>query len=106
MSKARDIIDGPAENKWFSWISSSSQTAFSYGIFGAQWSYMNARHIGWWVVTTGMITALPLIFEINREGALEDTERLEVSNRIEAGSTPQELVSEGYASAVEPKVLK
>ena len=26
---------------------------------------MNARHIGWFVVTTGMITALPLIFEVS-----------------------------------------
>ena len=26
---------------------------------------MNSRHIGWFIVTTGMITALPLIFEVS-----------------------------------------
>ena len=25
------------------------------------WTYSNSRIIGWWIVTTGMITALPLI---------------------------------------------
>ena len=25
---------------------------------------MNSRHIGWFIVTTGMITALPLVFEV------------------------------------------
>ena len=29
-------------------------------------TYANSRMIGWWVITTGVITALPLIFEVSR----------------------------------------
>ena len=27
--------------------------------------FMNGRIIGWWIVTTGMITAVPLLFEVS-----------------------------------------
>lgn len=32
--------------------------------FSIRKGYIFARHIGWFIVTTGMITALPLIFEV------------------------------------------
>ena len=34
-------------------------------MFNFTQAYMNSRHIGWFIVTTGMITALPLIFEVS-----------------------------------------
>ena len=73
-----------------------------YGMMG----YMFSRQIGWYIVTTAMITALPLVFEYNREGIVEDLEALQIADAIDKGAAPQQLAQQGMTSAVGPKVLK
>ena len=51
-----------------------------------QWGYSNARHIGWFLVTSAMITAVPLIFEYNRELQLEEMEKLQISKSLAEGA--------------------
>mmetsp|Transcript_25857 Transcript_25857/g.43114 ORF Transcript_25857/g.43114 Transcript_25857/m.43114 type:complete len:109 (-) Transcript_25857:79-405(-) len=108
MSKARDIIERGREegSEFYNWISNSTKSLFTVGPAVTQWCYMNGRIIGWWIVTTGMLTALPLIFEIKREAMLEDLEKMQVDSQLAEGRTPQELAVEGLTSAVDPKVLK
>ena len=91
--------------------------------------YSYSRHIGWFIVTTGIITALPLIFEVTalqlqncnisqlfvlntnfkiqvkRESVVEELEKMQVDKALIDGKTPQELASAGLSSAMEPKVL-
>lgn len=67
--------------------------------------YSYARQIGWFVITTGMITLLPLVFEVRREAALEDFERAQIAAGLQEGKTPQELHAMGLTAAVEPRVL-
>lgn len=57
------------------------------------------------MVTTGMITLLPLVFEVRREAALEEFEHAQIAAGIQEGKTPQELHAMGLAAAVEPRVL-
>lgn len=80
------------------WMTTGSE----YGLMG----YMLSRQIGWYIVTTAMITALPLVFEYNREGIVEDLEALQVADAIDKGAAPQQLAQQGMTSAVGPKVLK
>jgi len=99
-----------------------------------QQAYANSRTIGWWVVTTAMITAVPLIMEVmfplrtqcispppshnhmlslsfplsqyNRELQLEELEKLQIAKALAEGATPAGLAQQGLTSAVEPKVLR
>ena len=76
-----------------------------YGMSWGQWGYSHARHIGWFLVTSALITAVPLIFEYNREMQLEELERLQVAKSLAEGASPYALREQGLSSAVEPKVL-
>lgn len=67
--------------------------------------YQYARQIGWFVVTTGMITLLPLVFEVRREAAIEQAEVSMIEQGLREGKTPQELHQMGLTAAVEPRVL-
>eukprot|EP00428_Durinskia_dybowskii_P067255 CAMPEP_0170388714 /NCGR_PEP_ID=MMETSP0117_2-20130122/18237_1 /TAXON_ID=400756 /ORGANISM="Durinskia baltica, Strain CSIRO CS-38" /LENGTH=78 /DNA_ID=CAMNT_0010644665 /DNA_START=177 /DNA_END=413 /DNA_ORIENTATION=+ len=72
----------------------------------AQWVFMNGRIIGWWIVTTGMITAVPLLFEVRREVIFEQEEGMRVQQLLAEGKTPREVaMNDGLVSAIEPKVL-
>ena len=83
-------------------LKSFASTGYEWGTIGYSWS----RSIGWYVVTTAMITALPLVFEYNREIQVEDMERLQVADALEKGANPMALAQQGMTTAVEPKVLK
>lgn len=109
MSKARSMVEDSSakeSSQWLTTIKSSSQFLFANLVGIAQWSYINARHIGWFIVTTGIITAFPLIFEIKREASLEEDEMRAIGKELAEGKTPQDLAMEGMTSAIEPKVLK
>ena len=93
---------------------------------------MNGKHIGWFIVTTGMITALPLIFEVSyqyhhlcfllnlyelnfficathqvkREAMVEEMEKMQIGAALQEGRSPQELAASGMTAAIEPAVLK
>ena len=79
-----------------------ASTSFEWGQMG----YSMATQVGWIVVTTAMITALPLVFEYNREIQVEELEKLQVQDALEKGANPMALAQQGLTSAVEPKVLK
>lgn len=84
---------------------------------------MGARYIGWFIVTTGIITLLPLMLEvclseiilflsficnikqIKREAIVEEMERVQIERELNDGKTPQELANAGLTSALGPKVL-
>ena len=74
---------------------------YEFGTIGYTWG----RQIGWYVVTTAMITALPLVFEYNREIQVEQMEELQVADALEKGANPMNLAQQGMTSAVDPKVL-
>eukprot|EP01035_Chromulina_nebulosa_P016861 gene16861-22348_t len=57
------------------------------------------------IVTTGMITLLPLVLEVKREGEVEKLEQLQIQSRLAEGISPQELANNGLTSALPPKVL-
>ena len=59
----------------------------------------------WFVVTTGLITAFPLIFEIRREGQIEELERAHIASLLDSGKTPLEMQNSGIQGAIEPRVL-
>jgi hypothetical protein len=119
MSKdARSIVNGGEKKGFFSstlgamginlnWsvvrarMSGIATTGYEWGVMG----YTFTRQIGWYVVTTAMITALPLIFEYNREIQVEDMEALQVQDALEKGANPMALAQQGMTSAVDPKVL-
>jgi hypothetical protein len=67
MSKVRDIVRDADEEQGpslFARMSDYSLMGFHYALGVVNWGYSHARVIGWFVVTTGIITALPLIFEV------------------------------------------
>jgi hypothetical protein len=102
---ARNIV-GDAKPSLAKRLTDWVKIGVSYGQSAFQFLYMNSRMIGWMIVTTGMITALPIYFELRREVMLEELERLEIGQAMEAGKTPQELAASGLSSAIQPKVLK
>jgi len=77
-----------------------------FGMSWGQWSYATLRTVGWFLVTSAMITAVPLIFEYNRELQLEELEKLQIAKGLAEGGTPYGLAQQGLSSAVEPKVLR
>jgi hypothetical protein len=79
----------------------AKQSFISWGLY----AYSKSRIIGWWIVTTGMITALPLVFEVKRENMVEELEQLQINQGLAEGKSPNELAQMGLASAIEPKVL-
>jgi len=104
MTKARDAVNAKPKaepSKWWSWSLSKLSEGKDLWIFGLGW----AKFLGWMVVTTGMITALPLTFEIKREYILDEEESRLIASGISEGRTPQELAMNGLTAAVDPKVL-
>eukprot|EP00388_Colpodella_angusta_P049178 GDKK01078752.1.p2 GENE.GDKK01078752.1~~GDKK01078752.1.p2 ORF type:complete len:110 (-),score=13.22 GDKK01078752.1:12-341(-) len=109
MSKARSTIENGEPSTWSSslkWLNVNTKFAAEFGWNSWLWVYANSRMIGWFIVTTGMITAVPLLFEVKRESMLEELEQIQINRSLAERRTPQELAFEGLTSAVEPKVLK
>lgn len=108
MSNAKKILrgDDPSSNQWLPWAWKKTTSVFITGLSWSSWAYSNARFIGWFMVTTGMITALPLVFEIKREALAEEMEQMQIAAALAEGRTPQELANVGLTGAIEPKVLK
>ena len=113
MSTAREIIDGPTANNnsglKLDWAKLRRKIHMNYRA-GLDWAAVGKKlgtGIGWWLVTTAIVTALPLVIEYNREFAAEEIERLQVMDAIEnQGISPAQLRAQGLASAVAPAVLK
>ena len=60
MSGAREIIENKSKKSWYAWFGSAFGKTSEFAMLG--WSI--ARHVSWFVVTVGMITAVPLILEV------------------------------------------
>uniref|UniRef100_A0A7S3HMU8 Mitochondrial import receptor subunit TOM22 homolog n=1 Tax=Spumella elongata TaxID=89044 RepID=A0A7S3HMU8_9STRA len=108
MSKARSTIESNESSAFsnaFKWLNINTKIAAEFGWNSWLWIYANGRMVGWFIVTTGMITAVPLLFEVKRESILEDLEQIQIGKQLAEGRTPQELAFEGLTAAVEPKVL-
>ena len=91
-----------------SWFSTYSALLTNYATQAASWGKFGwsiGRHLGWFIVTTGLITVLPLVLELRREAVLEEFEKLQVNQGLAEGKTPQEMMQQGLTSAIEPKVL-
>jgi hypothetical protein len=70
MSKIKDTVRGGANNAelgWRAWARSGATRLVTQGLEWGKWAYMSSRFIGWIIVTTGIVTALPLIFEVPSE---------------------------------------
>ena len=119
MVSARDIVDGKKGTAGFAGFMSSMGLNVNWGSLKSrfrtfasksfewgQMGYSLGCQVGWYVVTTAMITALPLVFEYNREIQVEEMEKLQVQDALEKGANPMQLAQQGLTSAVEPKVLK
>ena len=122
MPTAREIVEGDSGKKGGFFASLSGRLGLNmnwkvvqgrlrnYVSTGYEWGVMGyalSRTIGWYVVTTAMITALPLVFEYNREIQVEEMERLQIADAVEnKGATPMALAQQGMTSAVAPKVLQ
>ena len=73
MSKARELLKNEKKASSSSsssmakigeWVRKVITFSTTSGLEWGSWTYKHSRTIGWWIVTTGMITALPLIFEV------------------------------------------
>ena len=113
MSSARELINAPGGSG--GWLPSFDWTTLQRRITmnvraGVNWTKMGSnigKNIGWWLVTTAIITALPLTMEFNREIMAEEVERLTIVDAVEnQGATPLQLQQAGLTSAVGPEVLK
>ena len=58
------------------------------------------------MVTTGIMTFLPLLTEIKRESMHEEIEALQISKAISEGRAPTELANAGLTSAIDPNIFK
>jgi hypothetical protein len=111
MSSARDIINAPGSAGWLPRMDFSTlrRKCTMYFHAGLDWSKVGSRigtSIGWWLVTSAIITALPLVMEFNREFQVEELERLTISDAIEnQGMSPLDLKRSGLGGAVNPEVL-
>ena len=90
---------------FFSWLGNSINHAYETVIPPTYWGYSWVRHVIWFVLTTGMITALPLMFEVKREQMIEEMESMQIAAAMADGKTPQELANAGLTGAIAPKVL-
>jgi hypothetical protein len=59
-------------------------------------------------IYTGVVSFIVLFYflKVQREVHIEELEQMQISSALADGKTPQELASEGYSSAIQPKVLK
>ena len=60
MTSARDIIGNKGTTSWRAWWGGAFNLGRDYTLMG----WMLARHVTWFVITVGMITAVPLILEV------------------------------------------
>ena len=103
--KLRKVSEKSKKGTWSKWLKTQALNLFSYGQIGSSIVYSYSRHIGWFIITTGIITALPLILEVKRESIVEELEQLQINMALAEGKTPQELANSGITSAIQPKVL-
>jgi hypothetical protein len=67
MSKARLEINNKSNGSVIARLITYTTGFVNSSITWGQYGFMASRYIGWFVVTTGLITALPLVLEIKRE---------------------------------------
>ena len=68
--------------------------------------YGNARQIGWIVMTTTIITFLPLYLEVMRESDIEALEESTIQEGLSKGESPFQMAHQkGLTGAIDPDVL-
>lgn len=75
------------------------------GLEWAQWAARKTGRTGWILMTTAVVTLVPLVFEITREAQILDQENEQINNMLAAGKTRQEIAQMGFYSALDPTVL-
>jgi hypothetical protein len=82
---------------------SLKSTALGYSSF----AYANSRFVGWILVTSTIMTFLPLYLEVMRETELEGLENARIQEGLASGVSPVELANvQGIAGAIDPDVTK
>lgn len=72
-----------------------------------KYAYASARSLGWIVITTTIITFMPLWLETMREAEIEAIEASTIQEGLSKGESPIQLANmKGLSAAIEPDVLK
>ncbi|CAM9768718.1 unnamed protein product [Ectocarpus sp. 12 AP-2014] len=80
----------------------------SLGVAGfgwAQWAAKKTGRTGWVLLTTAVVTLVPLVFEITREAQLVEQEKIHINALLAEGKTRQEIAQMGLYSALDPNVM-
>eukprot|EP00903_Cladosiphon_okamuranus_P008447 g8116.t1 len=83
-------------------------TGRSLGMSGfgwAQWAAKKTGRTGWVLLTTAVVTLVPLVFEITREAQLIEQEQIHINALLAEGKTRQEIAQMGLLSALDPNVM-
>lgn len=80
----------------------AGKSFYACGIFAKDttwWLAVTGARIGFIVATTSMVTLMPLLFEIGREGQMLETERIQVKEYRSRGYSDRQLQEMGFAEA-------
>eukprot|EP00904_Undaria_pinnatifida_P010058 jgi/Undpi1/6182/HiC_scaffold_20.g08666.m1 len=83
----------------------SSKSVGKAGLEWAQWAAQKTGRTGWILLTTAVVTLVPLVFEITREAQLIEQEKMTINALLAEGKTRQEIAQMGFFSALDPTVL-
>eukprot|EP00549_Striatella_unipunctata_P003246 CAMPEP_0118688840 /NCGR_PEP_ID=MMETSP0800-20121206/9143_1 /TAXON_ID=210618 ORGANISM="Striatella unipunctata, Strain CCMP2910" /NCGR_SAMPLE_ID=MMETSP0800 /ASSEMBLY_ACC=CAM_ASM_000638 /LENGTH=103 /DNA_ID=CAMNT_0006586143 /DNA_START=106 /DNA_END=417 /DNA_ORIENTATION=+ len=81
-------------------IKGASKSFYSAGLFAqtsALWLAKKGGYLGFVVVTTSMITLMPLMMEIARESQMIESERSQVSDLKTKGFSDRQLQEMGFS---------
>jgi len=69
-----------------------------------EWALRKGGRVAWMLATAGVLLLVPILFEVQRERQVIDTEKLMVEDLRKQGYPDQDIARMGYSSAVEPAV--
>jgi hypothetical protein len=80
----------------------AGKSFYAAGLFAkgtTWWLAVKGARVGFIVATTSMVTIMPLLFEIGREGQMLETERMQVKEFRSRGYSDRQLQEMGFAEA-------
>ncbi|CAM9307095.1 unnamed protein product [Ascophyllum nodosum] len=75
------------------------------GLGWAKWASRLTGRTGWILLTTAVVTLVPLVFEVTREAQLIEQEKMQINALLAEGKTRHEIASMGLYSALDPNVM-
>ncbi|CAM9349506.1 unnamed protein product [Choristocarpus tenellus] len=84
---------------------SAGLTVGKYGETAVRWIARTGGKWGLIVVSTALVTILPLVFEISREQQQIEHENMQINALLAEGKTRQEIAHMGLWSAIDPNVI-